>query len=278
VIDFPSLSPGAHLALHVSKTPDLFAIAGRAVGLELRDTLLVLQKGPATSFVLLFRKPLPSTVVEQVLWTEMGGLNIAGCRVGVEADELIEHSGEDAPFTDAHEGYKRPGRSMYTHKPKERSGPADAAGRWPPNVLLIHGSECQRAGTKQVRGSYLDHDCTSESTSGIYSPMNKARKKGHTDKDGLETVIAWECGPGCPVPLLDGQSGDRTSGGKFVVSSATSRGHQGAVYGKESRGPEQHPTSDVGGASRFFPQFSDGGELDAWLTTLLGKGGLLHHA
>jgi site-specific DNA-methyltransferase (adenine-specific) len=63
----------------------------------------------------------------------VGGLNIDGCRIDTDASEIIEQSGE--ALCSAHEGYQRPGRSMFTHKPAIRNGPGNDLGRWPANII-----------------------------------------------------------------------------------------------------------------------------------------------
>lgn len=82
----------------------------------------------------------------------------------------------------------------------------------------------------------------------------------------METVAAWECEPGCPVPLLDAMSG-------VTQSVATLRGERhGRVYGG-GKGPSGPSTvrghEDFGGASRFYPQFGDDGELCVWIERLI---------
>lgn len=115
-------------------------VEGKLLGLEHRDTILVLRPGPVAGFVFLFRVPLAEpTVAAQMLATGTGGLNLGQSRVASQ-DDVVVRSGEQSPWTEAHEGYQRPGRSMFTTKPRERSGPADVAGRWPPNILLVHGA------------------------------------------------------------------------------------------------------------------------------------------
>lgn len=73
------------------------------------------------------------------------------------------------------------------------------------------------------------------------------------------TLFACECRgqhkPGCPVAILDQQSGQLTSG-TGAVKKASAAGYQAAAYGKESR-PEGTPNveyGDTGSAARFFYQ------------------------
>lgn len=89
---------------------------------------------PAWEPIVLARKPLVGTVVENVLLHGVGGVHIDACRIDAEG-ETIEQSGEIVT-TACHEGYQRPGASMFnTGKAKERSGPGNEAGRFPANLL-----------------------------------------------------------------------------------------------------------------------------------------------
>lgn len=214
-------------------------LEGRLLGLELRDTLLVLRPGPTAGFVFLFRQPLTeSTVAAQMIATGTGGLNIGGCRVET-ADEVITLSGEQAPVTEAHDGYKRPGRSMFTHKPKERSGPANEDGRWPPNVLLVHAPGCRRVGTRRVHSGTAHRTRSGGKSFGGDRYKPPLPDMTYAEEDGLETATAYECEVGCPVLLLE------------------------------------VPFVDAGGASRFYPQFGSERELLDWLHRLTGSGRIL---
>jgi len=70
----------------------------------------------------------------------------------------------------------------------------------------------------------------------------------YADEDGLETVEAWECVEGCPVKMLDEQSGDRPSNGAGR-SMENRKGFWGNIKQREVNNPLP-PSS--GGASRFF--------------------------
>jgi DNA modification methylase len=97
---------------------------------------------PAYEPIVLARKPLIGTVVENVLEHGTGAINIDDCRVSADG-EMIEQSGEkvDIDRGKCAEGYDRPNSTMFrTGKPKERGGPSNSQGRFPAN--LIHdGSE-----------------------------------------------------------------------------------------------------------------------------------------
>ncbi len=259
-----SLNPGAH-ALVI--TSELAGIEGRMAGFELRDTLLILSTGPQSRYALLLRKPTDkSTVLEQVVETGSGVLNISGCRVGIDADELIEHSGTEAPFTGAHEGYKRPGRSMYTHKPKERAGPANALGRWPSNMVFVHGPECRKTGVSTEKIP-------------LFSTSEGRKFKQHTagaygvERSGdfrQEASITWDCEPGCAVRALDQQAGSRPSTLTGRADPRRTHENPGDNHGTSLFGGGNSTVyADSGSASRFYPQFANDDELIEWMQRLL---------
>lgn len=287
------LMPGGHLlCFGGTRTFDLISIGIRAAGFECRDTIaqqfgvqvlqwvqgqgfpkaLSVQKAlekaglsaeeaaqwsgwatalkPSWEPVLVFRKPLAaSTVAKQVLATRTGAMNIDGCRVrGVPRTTHAE----------GNIGGSRSTASVYGESTAGfRSGHASGTpmGRWPANVLLTHFDTCQKIGTKRVPAPVINrfndgmkpfgdgagHQYTSEQTG---------------DADGLEEIPVYECAEGCPVKVLDEQSGELKSG-TGAVKNRTSTGHQGPAYGKDNRpaGTPMVSYPDVGGASRFFPQF-----------------------
>jgi site-specific DNA-methyltransferase (adenine-specific) len=151
---FRVLKPGGHLvAFSAPKCQHRMVCAIEDAGFEIRDGLMWLfgtgfpkshnLKGeyegygtalkPAYEPICLARKPIEGTVAANVLAHGVGALNIDACRVATNPDEICVASGETVT-TACHEGYQRPGASMFnTGKPKERSGPQ--AGRWPANIV-----------------------------------------------------------------------------------------------------------------------------------------------
>ncbi len=311
------LTPGAHAAVFADDQADLVGIAGRMVGLELRDTLVVLRPGPRLSLLLLFRKPVEeATVIAQVLRTGTGGLNLDACRVeSSEAitthsrghttaspatrDKSIEEAGEPMlaiHFHDANgihttvtgaehlvrgRAAKIQGEGLlyaslpvpWGRKRQDEFERKERFGRWPPNLLIVHGPECVRAGTRRVVGS----NAPGRKSQGIgergfgfgAAPTREGRINFYTDPNdyGMETVTAWECAPGCPAVVLDAISGDRPVSGR----AASGQPHAGSSEGYEGgwgNVPRELP-NDVGGASRFFPQFKDEAELHAWVERLI---------
>jgi len=93
----------------------------------------------------------------------------------------------------------------------DAANPPNPAGRWPANVVLQHGPDCKETGVR---------------------------------------VEKWECSPGCPVKVLDEQSGNRPgmSGG-----GVHRKDYEGGLFGGINS--TNTARNDFGGASRFFNQF-----------------------
>jgi DNA modification methylase len=169
------LKPGAHALIFAgSRTQDLMSLALRLAGFEIRDTLQWLYGSgfpkshnidkainksapttdaarawegwgtalkPAYEPIILARKPLAGTVVQNTLEHGCGGLNVGGCRVattdnlngGAYAEKPTERGGADM-WTATRKGdsncFKRGGGGEYQQP----------IGRWPANVLLDEGA------------------------------------------------------------------------------------------------------------------------------------------
>jgi len=240
------MQPGQYLVL-LATDPDQ-ALQGYSKGWEVRDTILILVPGQ-TLYAFLFRVPLEEpTVAAQVLKTGTGALWIDGCRVSTQ--ESLNGGAYAKDGSDRHDGaenwrYKRLGGAGEFKQP---------AGRWPPNLLLVHHSECLQEGTRSVVSHNPGNKSTervSQHTYGVYA----SRPLTGYAQDGQETIAAWQCHPTCPVGILDRQSGDRGA----LVGEVPKKGiplRRGTLV------------SDTGGASRFYPQFTNLAEAVDWLTRL----------
>jgi hypothetical protein len=208
---------------------------------------------PAVEDWWLVRKPIRGSIARNVLEYGTGALNIDGCRVPhASAADLAQHAaGVDA--------IKARGGVIAGNVPfntSDLSGASDvsAAGRWPAHLLLSHAEGCERAGTRKVKAAPPWNDNRSpslfsgEATSAVH----------HTDGDGFETVDAWACVDGCPVKLLDEQSGNCPSGSGSKNNRVNASWEGGAFK------PQDGPTGgDDGGASRYFTTFPPAKET-AW--------------
>ena len=218
---------------------------------------------PAHEPIILARKPLAEgTYAANVLKWGTGGLNIDGCRVhhasGADQEEYAAKCASVVGLDSNRSG------SAYGEWTGTREDSASAAGRWPPNLLLTHHSDCRVAGTRRVKsGNSLQG---SSRVGKVYGDaVNQDGPSPHyADAGGTETVTAWDCAPGCPVAGLDAQSGDRP--GFSSQRDLTASGGTKDVYGSGMKvigaGTKRDGYNDNGGASRFYPQFTWSPEYD----------------
>jgi site-specific DNA-methyltransferase (adenine-specific) len=193
----------------------------------------------------LIRKPRGDTIVQTVREHGTGALNIDACRVPhASSKDLQDHAaGVNA--------IKARGGSMDNSwkNSSDLSGASDVteAGRWPSHLLLSHAEGCERVGNKKVKAApaWNDNRPPSLFTGAVTSPVH------HADADGLETVADWECVDGCPVKLLDEQSGFRRSG------EVAANGHGIGYEDSTSKGfaRDRHVLDEGGSASRYFTTF-----------------------
>ena len=171
------------------------------------------------------RKPLSEgTVAANVVKHGCGGLNIDASRVSGGGGTTRSHQMDYPKTADGKED--RSGSWARTGHGIVETG----KGRWPANLILQHLDGCRCDGVKRVKGSFLNHECTDGHLYGKYNP---AKKQGHADKDGKESVANWICVEGCPVARLDEQTGNLPT--KI-----------------QKNGPEY--LGETGGASRYFKQ------------------------
>ena len=158
---------------------------------------------PAVEPIILARKPFKGTVASNVLEHGTGGLNVDGCRVGADG-ETIQRGEMDAALVSSHLGYQRPGKSMMTHKPKERSGPANTLGRFPAN--LIHD------GSDEVVGLFP-----------VVSPSPKATRQKNSNAPQTSNAYGQYSDEG---RVINGH-GDSGSAARFFYCAKASKKDRG---------------------------------------------------
>lgn len=188
---------------------------------------------PASEHWILVKKPLSEkTVAKNFLRHGAGGVNVDASRIGTKGATKRSHQSKTKTATGWSTG----------HEVEELN-----AGRFPSNFVLSHSPECELKGEKKVKGSFLNHECNSETKSGHMVGKKKQKRIGFASKDGTETVEDWNCVDSCPVKLLDEQSGEVRSAGNYPSDSST----ENKIYGKR-KGVQGQLYSDRGGPSRFF--------------------------
>ncbi len=177
-------------------------------------------------------------------------LNVDECRVASGASPSVERRAAAARSGKGVSGI-RPGgiedRSSLETYTAERAG--EAAGRYPPNVLLTHALECERVGVRKVASSSRFAGGAPR-VGNVYGGDNRERPAaGYADPDGTETVDDWRCVEGCPVRVLGEQSGE------LVSNAVTKPVARGLGYGGGNGSTLEPRDRDTGTAARFFPQF-----------------------
>ena len=197
------------------------------------------------------RKPLEGTVAQNVSKYGVGGLNIEGTRIATSGNEpdsgAMYYKNRGLTMPANRQNYFRGKDSVVTSKPID-------GGRWPANLILVHNNDCVRKGIKKVKGARGGDGKLRKAAKNTFNCCKEIRMTEYVDKDNLETVEDWECVEGCPVRVMDEQSGvlragwyaDQDKGESFKNSES---------MGKDNRHPTGRPsrsTNDAGGASRFF--------------------------
>lgn len=136
---FASLSPGSYVLGWTASS-----LMARKAGFHVRDSLLILTpSGPRV--VWLLRKPLEeATIALQVLKTGTGALSIDRCRIPHQGAADLEKHQKMVEGIRAHGG-KMAG-SWKNSSDLSGASPVSAEGRWPANLILVHGPACKDPG------------------------------------------------------------------------------------------------------------------------------------
>lgn len=207
---------------------------------------------PAYEPILLFMKPISEkTIAQNVLKWGVGAMNIDESRISYKSDSDKSSATPQGECT-AKSGALA-GGSQHNGERSTFDRP-ELKGRWPANVLLSHSEDCKLVGTKKVKGA------SGWSKSGSKASENRSmsgdnydrdpKNDAFTDPEGNEEIEVWDCIPGCPVKMLNEQSGITKSGAmRHEVSGYEGESITTFIRGRS--GPSnQH--GDSGGASRFF--------------------------
>lgn len=207
---------------------------------------------PSHELWFLVRKPLEGTIAQNYAKYGTGVLNIDACRIAhASASDRAAHDAQVQTI-------KARGGSMENSwkNSSDLAGANDVndAGRWPPNLMLTHDARCQRVGTRSVKANPTWDTPNRDTAPSTFTGdgISSVRHGGDA-----EDVPVWECVEGCPVLLLDRQSGvSKSTGGRI----GNSTGGIAVPVGAATKGDPG--LGDSGTASRFFPQFEWNADLD----------------
>lgn len=205
---------------------------------------------PSCEFWILCRKPLAEkSIAENVLKYGTGGINIDESRVGYsDNNKPIPQLAQGKTDIKTDNGMYG-GNSYNESKTKSTIG-GTLDGRFPAHLVLSHSPDCKKIGKKQVKS---DGHWIAPSNGGLYElgVKNDGRDEGNKlAEDGYETVDEYVCVDGCPIKLMNEQSGKSKSTGGVGVGKLGNRiygSYNGSTISGTSGG-----LGDEGGASRFF--------------------------
>lgn len=217
---------------------------------------------PAHEPILMARKPLEGTVIENVGKWGTGAINVDGCRVSTD-ESLGRLNHTTSLFVSGREGEDRADSKGLSDKASERTVFVDNStgkGRFPANVILSHDERCVELGTRKVKGitgtAAGRMAGISSNVFGQYDGSERAGERtGFADADGSETVEEWACVPGCPVRMLDDQSSVKMHSAGKARKAKAGGDYEATSFNLGKNGARQMDrVGDSGGASRFFYQ------------------------
>jgi hypothetical protein len=199
---------------------------------------------PAWEPIILVRKPLVGTVAANVLEYGAGALNIDECRIATTDrwEASGARSGESVALSGGVDGSLNV--SVSTTHP---------SGRWPANIILSHDERCVCVGERIIENQTGRR---SEASRAAIIKGTRFGTKNHQSREYADPEITelWACVPGCPVRMLDDQSGE--IGNKWKKNYGELYAKKGIQYKGGSFGGEGYvggsTYSDRGAASRFF--------------------------
>lgn len=210
---------------------------------------------PAWEPIVMARKPLIGTVAKNVITHGTGGLNIDACRIDASGGRPAREIDPKPEANGAVYAGRREAGSGFDGG--SRAVGETTEGRWPANFLLAHSEDCVRIGERRVKGAphlgQKNPELTKQYGGGVFGGGQVKPDGGYADEDGLETTELWACVPGCPVRMLDDQSGQNTGGaGKATGPTMGKMGTNGIWNSAKGERVDPPFYGDLGGASRFF--------------------------
>lgn len=197
---------------------------------------------PALEPIVLARKPLENglSIAENVLKWGTGAININGCRVGNEVRTMPIFSNDT----------KKDQTTFNLNTNIQHHREETSQGRFPANLIMSHHPDCCFNGMKKIKGQ-IDKPTNRTQFEGTWNETNTGlrnntnlSKEGYGDENGEETVEDWTCVDGCPIKIMDNQSGESKSS-----DTKRNRNTIGSFGMPNDNTPEYR---DSGGASRFF--------------------------
>ncbi len=201
----------------------------------------------------LARKPMIGSTTENIRRYGTGGINLDASRIRTAVGDY-DHVVSGTLSKAARTTYAAAATNW-----EKTQAPPHEGGRWPANLIFQHKSACRIVGKRDVKGGagtwcwYWPEPCQGHGPERCLSgaSLHGSPPPGWTPPSRTETVNVWECAPGCPIRLLDEQSGmsiSKRSAGRNGSDDAV------ATFGLQRKNDDPRGHTDSGTASRFFKQ------------------------
>jgi site-specific DNA-methyltransferase (adenine-specific) len=195
---------------------------------------------PSIEPIIIFQKPFGNNQIDNILRYGTGLYNIDENRIGVDpnVDDMLRKTNRKKRISETWEK-----GSGYKNEKNELTG-VHESGRWPANFILVHEPGCELIGMKDDEYQINRFDNGAK-------PWGDAVGESFTSDTFKNQIPIWKCADGCPIKLLDLQTGNlgKSQGGKSGHTGAYGGGYKEEYYDGEKPG-----YGDSGGASRFFFQ------------------------
>jgi hypothetical protein len=119
-------------------------------------------------------------------------------------------------------------------------------------LLLVYTAGCERTGERKVKATRDRGLETTNARSWKNASKAGINRTGYAGADGMESVATWECVEGCPVALLDRQSGILTTGAMRAEVQRGKFGRHGR-YGKANGSGEGRAVQANSGGITVLP-------------------------
>lgn len=241
---------------------DAVGFQARRKGLEVRDCLLILEPGNKSKLGLLTRSHLEGTVHEEWVRNENGVLDIDVSRIHMDASDIAVIDAKSS---------KNPREALnpiYGKYEKAIATPAHRNGRWPANLIIRHGKDCECVGTKKVGSGPEGGYTYAKNTYDVKGFVPSCKPQSPSNR-GKEEVAVWHCQQECPAAVMDAQSGVLKSGEVSPHHMRNNTKNGGGGYHGKFGDTSLMGYGDEGGASRFFYQSKTKHDLYKYLERLV---------
>lgn len=210
------------------------------------------QLKPAHEPIVFARKPISEkSIVDNVLIHGTAAINVDACRIAVSPDvdaagKTTKRGTREAETWREGSGFKNPENAIAGVLP---------SGRYPANLILSHHPDCKmiQEGVTKVKDVSTHAQSQKMGKHGIYGDYQVPVNLRHDFQQTSPEV--WECVEGCPVRILNEQSGDTKYAIVDKLDSVDSKtpilGSKG-IYGLFEAPRIVQRYGGSGGAARFF--------------------------